>query len=83
MSLKNLATVTKNLTLVNTDAIVEQGRKAFLAMFTITANPFKSDRDRKCWEIGYKAAQQKWFDNQKKQRETERTSNAQSQRNPN
>lgn len=68
MSLSNLKNVTQNLTLVDTDAIVEQGRKAFRAMFDLRANPFKSDRDRKCWEIGYKAEQQKWYESQQREK---------------
>lgn len=67
MSLQGqLKAASQNLTLVDTDAIVEQGRKAFKAMFDLRANPFKSDRDRKCWEIGYKAEQQKWYETQQR-----------------
>lgn len=76
MSLRNLKAATQNMTLVDTDAIVEQGRKAFLAMFEERANPFTNDRDRNCWSIGYKAAQQKWYDDLKKKKELERTPNA-------
>lgn len=67
--LRNLANIakTKNLTLADTDAIVEQGRKAFRAMFDLRANPFQSDRDRKCWEIGYKAESQKWYEAQRQE----------------
>jgi hypothetical protein len=66
MSFRNLKSTTRSLTLVDTDAIVEQGRHAFRAMFDLRSNPFKSDRDRKCWEIGYKAEQQKWYESQQR-----------------
>jgi len=75
-SLKNLDTITQKLHLTDTDAIVEQGRKAFRAMFDLRANPFRSDRDRKCWEIGYKAEQQKWYEQQKRWKDAERGTNA-------
>lgn len=67
MSLSSqLRTASQNLNLVDTDKIVQQGRNAFKAMFDLRANPFKSDRDRKCWDIGYKAEQQKWYETQQR-----------------
>jgi hypothetical protein len=77
MSLNSqLRNATKNLNLVDTDGIVEQGRAAFRAMFDLRANPFKSDRDRKCWDIGYKAEQQKWYEIQQRWKTQERGQNA-------
>lgn len=73
MTLKSqLQNATQNINLVDTDAIVEQGRKAFRAIFTKSANPFKTDRDRNCWNIGYTAEEQKWREAQQRERERER-----------
>ena len=61
MSFENLDTLTQNMNLADTDAIFEQGRKAFRALFPKSANPFKNERDRKCWEAGYMKAEREWW----------------------
>ena len=73
MTLKSqLKFATHKLNLVDTDAIVEQGRKAFRALFTRSANPFRTDPGRKCWDMGYAAEEQKWRESQQRERERER-----------
>ncbi|PWT76387.1 MAG: hypothetical protein C5B59_06590 [Bacteroidetes bacterium] len=71
-SLQQLGTITQRLTLVDTQAIVEQGKKAFRGMFRKEANPFKSDRDRSCWNRGYEYAERQWRDMMARWREMDR-----------
>lgn len=74
MALNNLGSILEksNIKLVDTDAIVAQGRKAFMAMFPLRSNPFESDRDRRLWEIGWKAESQKWDAMQKRWKDQDR-----------
>lgn len=63
--LKGLKTAVANLKLMDTSALIEQGRKAFMfgTDFTELQNPFKTDRDRRLWQQGYDESKRKWQSN--------------------
>jgi hypothetical protein len=69
-----LTSATQSLNLVDTDKIFEQGIRAFNALFTRSANPFKSDRDRGVWDKGWSEGQRVWGETQRRWREQERSS---------
>jgi hypothetical protein len=58
--MQGLREAVKDLKLVNTDAIVEQGRRAYRAGFEKRANPLNLPSHRTLWERGYDLEQEKF-----------------------
>ena len=50
----------KGLKLVDTDTIIEQGRRAYRAGFEKRANPLNTPTHRVLWERGYDLEQKKF-----------------------
>ena len=73
MSFKNqLSTATKGVAFTDTGAIFLQGRRAYDAMFTRAANPYKTDRDRDVWDKGFAEAQEQFMSMLARWREADR-----------
>jgi len=69
-----LHSATQGMPLRDVQAIIELGRKCFLAGVPghEFLNPMKTDDDRQLWDKGWKHAQDKWREKQWKERERER-----------
>lgn len=61
MPLKGLKEATKNMKLVNTDGIAEQGKRAYRMGIELNNNPHKRELEHTVWERGWKSARDVWF----------------------
>lgn len=58
--MKGLATAVAGFKFVNTDAVVQQGRRAYHLGIEQRSNPLNRQLERELWDKGWENARDKW-----------------------
>lgn len=58
--MRGLATAVQGMRFVNTDDIIQQGRRAYHMGIELRANPHGRQLERELWQKGWENARDKW-----------------------